>query len=231
MHYESEEPQKIIKDLKDFLKAQKEAGLEWLRLPKHILSPTILTELKESLQNCTRCRLSSSRTQVVFGEGDPYARLFFIGEAPGAEEDRTGRPFIGKAGELLTRIIEAINLSREQVFISSVIKCRPPGNRNPEKDEINTCRPFLIQQIQAIRPAIICTLGSVATQAILNNNEPITKCRGRFHDYYGIYVIPTFHPAYLLRNPKDKKLVWEDMQKIQALYQKLCLFYKDHGSP
>ena len=192
---DSEEPQKIIKDLKEFMKAQREAGEEWLRLPKQILGPTILSYLRESLKDCTRCRLSSTRTQVVFGEGDPCARLFFIGEAPGAEEDRTGRPFIGKAGDLLTKIIQAIKLSRDRVFISSVIKCRPPGNRNPELDEINTCKPFLLQQIQAIRPVIICTLGSVATQTILGNNEPISKSRGKFHDYHGIYVMPTFHPA------------------------------------
>jgi DNA polymerase len=221
MDKDSVESQKIIKDLKEFLKAQKEAGEEWIRLPKQILSPAILSDLRCSLKDCTRCRLASSRTQVVFGEGDPSARLFFIGEAPGAEEDRTGRPFIGRAGALLTKIIDAINLSREQVFISSVIKCRPPGNRKPEQDEINTCKPFLLQQIQTIRPAIICTLGSVATSTILDNNEPISKCRGKFHDFHGIYVMPTFHPAYLLRNQKDKKLVWEDMQKIQALYKKL----------
>jgi DNA polymerase len=229
MSYESEESQKIIKDLKEFLKTQRDAGQEWLSLPKHILGPTILAEVKASMQNCTNCKLSSSRIRIVFGEGSPNARLFFIGEAPGAEEDRTGRPFIGKAGELLTKIIQAINLSRDQVYISSVIKCRPPGNRNPEPDEIIACKPFIIKQIQAIQPSIICTLGSVATQVILNNNEPITKCRGKFHECKGIHVMPTFHPAYLLRNPKDKKLVWEDMQKIQALYQKLRLSDKNHG--
>ena len=221
MDKDIEQSQHIIKDLKEFLKAQREAGEEWLGLPKQILSSTILSVLRDSVKDCTRCMLSSSRTQVVFGEGDPSARLFLIGEAPGAEEDRTGRPFIGRAGELLAKIIEAIRLSREQVYISSVIKCRPPGNRTPEQNEINTCKPFLFQQIQAIRPSIICTLGSVATNTILGINEPISKSRGKFHDFHGIYVMPTFHPAYLLRNQKDKKLVWEDMQKIQALYQKL----------
>jgi len=214
-----EEHRKIIAEIKEFLKAQHEAGLEWTRLPEHCLGPAILAALKESAQQCTRCRLSASRTRVVFGEGNPQARLLFIGEAPGAEEDRTGRPFIGRAGELLTRIIEAIGLSRDQVYISSVIKCRPPENRAPEKDEITACKPFLIRQIQAIQPAIICTLGTVSTQVILNTRDPITKSRGRFYDVHGIQVMPTFHPAYLLRNPKDKKLVWEDMQKIQALYQ------------
>ena len=221
MDKDIEQSQHIIKDLKEFLKAQREAGEEWLGLPKQILSSTILSVLRDSVKDCTRCMLSSSRTQVVFGEGDPSARLFLIGEAPGAEEDRTGRPFIGRAGELLNKIIEAIKLSREQVYISSVIKCRPPGNRSPEQNEIKTCKPFLFQQIQAIRPSIICTLGSVATNTILGIKEPISKSRGKFHDFHGIYVMPTFHPAYLLRNQKDKKLVWEDMQKIQALYQKL----------
>ena len=230
MRHESE-PKKIISNLKELLEAQKDAGQEWIHLPQNILGPAILSELKASLQNCTCCRLSSSRNHVVFGEGNPCARLFFIGEAPGAEEDRTGRPFIGKAGELLVRIIEAIDLSREQVFISSVIKCRPPENRKPSADEIKTCKPFLIQQILAIQPAIICTLGSVATQAILDTREPITKCRGRFSKYRGIHVMPTFHPAYLLRNPKDKKWVWEDMQKIQALYRKLGFYDKDHQKP
>lgn len=221
MRNTSEEHHKIIAEIKEFLKAHHEAGLEWTRLPERSLCPAILAALQESAQQCTRCRLSASRTRVVFGEGDPRARLLFIGEAPGAEEDRTGRPFIGRAGELLTKIIEAIGLSRDQVYISSVVKCRPPENRAPEQDEIAACKPFLIKQIQAIQPAVICTLGTVSTQVILNTRDPITKCRGKFYDVHGIQVMPTFHPAYLLRNPKDKKLVWEDMQRIQALYQTL----------
>ncbi|MGA1794361.1 MAG: uracil-DNA glycosylase [bacterium] len=221
MRNTSEEHHKIITEIKEFLKAHHEAGLEWTRLPERCLCPAILAALQESARQCTRCRLSASRTRVVFGEGDPRARLLFIGEAPGAEEDRTGRPFIGRAGELLTKIIEAIGLSRDQVYISSVVKCRPPENRAPEQDEIAACKPFLIKQIQAIQPAVICTLGTVSTQVILNTRDPITKCRGKFYDVHGIRVMPTFHPAYLLRNPKDKKLVWEDMQRIQALYQTL----------
>ncbi|MGA1790027.1 MAG: uracil-DNA glycosylase [bacterium] len=231
MRNESEKSKKILMDLKELLKAEQDAGLEWLRLPRHILGPSVLEKLGISLRNCTKCKLASSRSQIVFGEGNPRAKLLFIGEAPGAEEDRTGRPFIGKAGELLSRIIQAIDLSRDQVYISSIVKCRPPGNRTPEAEEIAACKPFLIQQIMAIQPVIICTLGSVATQGILNTQEPITKCRGQFHKYQGIYVMPTFHPAYLLRNPKDKKLVWEDMQKIQVLYRKLGFYDKELDKP
>ena len=226
MKYTPKETQKFITDLKAHLKAQQDAGLEWLQIPKDNLGPLIMAELRASIQNCNRCRLASSRTHIVFGEGNPNAKLVFIGEAPGMEEDHSGRPFIGKAGILLTRIIQAINLSREEVFISSVIKCRPPENRTPEPDEIAACEPFLIKQIQAIRPAIICTLGSVATHTILKTDKPITKLRGTFREYLGIPVMPTFHPAYLLRNPQGKKLVWDDMQKIRDLYQKLGLYHR-----
>lgn len=213
-------PQDIVSKLKEFLISQQEAGIEWIKMPNANLRPLIIKVLNRSIQNCQRCRLASTRTHTVFGEGNLDTRLMFIGEAPGVEEDHSGRPFIGKAGELLTKIIEAINLSRTDVFITSVVKCRPPENRTPLFDEIDACKPIIELQIEAICPAIICTLGSVATQTLLRINEPITKLRGRFHDYKGIPVMPTFHPAYLLRNPKAKKLVWEDMQKIQALYQK-----------
>lgn len=217
----SNEAHKFITTLKEHLIDQYDAGVEWIQIPKNSLGPLIVKELEASIQNCNRCKLASSRTRIVFGEGDPNAKLIFIGEAPGVDEDHSGRPFIGKAGMLLTKIIQAIDLSREQVFITSVVKCRPPENRTPEPDEIAACEPFLSKQIQAIRPAIICTLGSVATHTLLKTKEPITKLRGTFHKYLGIPVMPTFHPAYLLRNPQSKRLVWEDMQKIQALYQKI----------
>ncbi len=221
MKYTLEEVKAIISGLREHLLFQLDSGLEWLQIPKNTLKPLILKALSSSSQICHKCGLSSSRTKTVFGEGDPCAKLIFIGEAPGADEDLTGRPFTGKAGDLLDKIIQAIDLSRDSVFITSVVKCHPPENRTPKPDEIAACEPFLIKQIQVISPAIICALGSVAAQTILKTGEPITKLRGRFHEYHGILVMPTFHPAYLLRNPQAKKLVWEDMQKIQALYQKL----------
>ncbi|MBN2374307.1 uracil-DNA glycosylase [bacterium] len=221
MNCPSKEIQKIITDLKAHLKAQHDAGLEWMRIPKENLNSLIMTGFSASIQNCNRCRLARSRNNIVFGEGNTNAKLMFIGESPGMEEDHSGRPFVGKSGMLLTRIIQAINLSREEVFITSVIKCRPPENRPPEPDEIAACEPFLIQQIEVIRPAIICTLGSVAAHTLLKTEKPITKLRGAFHEFSGIKVMPTFHPAYLLRNPKEKKLVWDDMQKIRDMYQRL----------
>jgi DNA polymerase len=146
-----------------------------------------------------------------------------VGEAPGADEDEQGEPFVGRAGQLLTRIIEAMKLTREQVYICNIIKCRPPGNRNPEPDETASCEPFLIGQLQAIKPKLICALGNFATQILLRTKEPISKLRGRFHSYQGIPVLPTFHPAYLLRNPYEKKTVWEDMKLLQREYERLRL--------
>jgi DNA polymerase len=167
---------------------------------------------------CVRCKLCElGRSQVVFGVGNPKARLMFVGEAPGEDEDRQGEPFVGRAGQLLTKIIEAINLSREQVYIANVIKCRPPGNRNPEPDEVAACEPFLFRQISAVQPHVIVTLGKFATQCLLRTTDPITRLRGREFDYRGATLVPTFHPAYLLRNPPAKREVWEDMKKVRAL--------------
>jgi DNA polymerase len=180
-----------------------------------------LTQVREALGDCTRCKLHTSRTHIVFGVGDPKAWLLFVGEAPGADEDEQGEPFVGRAGQLLTRIIEAMKLTREQVYICNIIKCRPPANRNPESDEIAACEPFLVAQLQAIRPKLICALGTFAAQALLRTKEPISKLRGRFHDYHGIPVLPTFHPAYLLRNPHEKKTVWEDMKLLMREYELL----------
>lgn len=176
-----------------------------------------LDRIRDDLGQCRRCGLSAKRTHIVFGEGDPNARLVFVGEGPGFEEDRSGHPFVGPAGQLLTKIIEALKLSRDQVYICNVIKCRPPGNRNPATEEIAACRPFLERQIDAIRPEAICTLGTFAAQTLLNTQQPISKLRGRFHTYNGIRLMPTYHPAYLLRNPEQKRAVWEDMKKIAAL--------------
>lgn len=222
--YVMKEDQNIIGSIKSFLEAQQDAGIEWLNIPKSCLGPSILQGIRASIHNCCRCKLSSARANIVFGDGDPHAKLMFIGEAPGIEEDKSGLPFVGKAGALLTKIIQAIDLTRDRVYISSIVKCHPPGNRTPEADEIASCKPFMIQQIQAIHPAIICTLGAVATHSILQTEKPITRLRGRFYEFQGIKVMPTFHPAYLLRNPQDKRLVWEDMQKIQALYRESGLY-------
>lgn len=172
--------------------------------------------IRDDLGDCTRCGLSLKRTQIVFGVGSPSARLMFIGEGPGADEDLKGEPFVGRAGQLLTRIIESMGLKREEVYIANVVKCRPPENRTPLPDEIATCSPFLFQQVQAIRPRVIVCLGTPATQTVLGTRDTITRLRGVFRDLDGIRVMPTFHPAYLLRNPAAKREVWDDMKKVMA---------------
>jgi DNA polymerase len=170
--------------------------------------------------DCRRCKLCTlGRSQIVFGVGNPRARLMFVGEAPGEEEDKRGEPFVGRAGQLLTKIIEAIGLTRDQVYIANVIKCRPPGNRNPEPDEVAQCEPFLFRQIDVIKPRVIVPLGKFAAQSLLKTGDPITRLRGRQFDYRGAALIPTFHPAYLLRNPSAKREVWEDMKKVREILQ------------
>ena len=167
---------------------------------------------------CTRCKLHTlGRKQIVFGVGNPEARLMFVGEAPGADEDEQGVPFVGRAGQLLTKIIEAIGLTRDDVYIANVIKCRPPQNRNPEPDEVEMCEPFLFQQIDAIKPKVIVALGKFGAQTLLRTQDPISKLRGRLFEFRGAQLIPTFHPAYLLRNPPAKREVWEDMKKVRQL--------------
>lgn len=178
-----------------------------------------LAEIRDDLGDCQRCKLAPGRSCIVFGDGNPQARLVFVGEGPGFEEDRQGKPFVGAAGQLLTRIIEAINLTRGQVYICNIIKCRPPGNRNPETDEIESCFPFLERQIDAIRPDFICALGTFAARTLLKTMTPISRLRGRFHDHKGIRVLPTYHPAYLLRNPEKKRAVWEDMKMLMKEYR------------
>ena len=169
---------------------------------------------------CSRCKLHAlGRQQVVFGVGNPDADLMFVGEAPGADEDIQGVPFVGRAGQLLTKIIEAIGLTRDEVYIANVIKCRPPQNRNPEPDEVETCEPFLFQQIDAIRPKVIVALGSFAARALLRTLDPISRLRGRAFQYRGATLIPTFHPAYLLRNPSSKREVWEDMKLAKKILE------------
>jgi uracil-DNA glycosylase len=176
--------------------------------------PLDLETVRTELGDCRRCPLGALRRRLVFGEGNPRAELLFVGEAPGADEDAQGRPFVGRAGELLTRIIAAMELKREEVYICNILKCRPPGNRNPEPGEIAACEPFLIRQIEAIRPRVLCALGSFAAHTLLKSEAPISVLRGRFHAYRGIPVMPTYHPAYLLRNPGAKKQVWEDVRMI-----------------
>jgi DNA polymerase len=168
--------------------------------------------------DCSRCKLHTmGRTQVVFGVGNPNADLMFVGEAPGADEDVQGEPFVGRAGQLLTKIIEAIDLRRDEVYIANVIKCRPPGNRNPEPDEVEQCAPFLFRQIDTVKPKVIVALGKFAAQCLLATNDPITRIRGREFKYRDAILIPTYHPAYLLRTPSAKREVWEDMKRVRAI--------------
>ncbi len=178
-----------------------------------------LEMIRKDLGDCRRCRLHKGRKHIVFGAGNPQARLVLVGEGPGYEEDMHGLPFVGQAGQLLTKILKAIHLRREDVYIGNIIKCRPPGNRNPEPEEIAACLPFLQRQIRAIRPRLICALGTFAAQTLLQTHTPISRLRGHFHTYEDILLLPTYHPAFLLRNPAKKRDVWEDMQKLQEAYE------------
>jgi len=179
-----------------------------------------LVAIRQDLGECTRCKLHGlGRRQIVFGVGDPAADLMFVGEGPGADEDIQGEPFVGRAGQLLTKIIEAIGLRREDVYIANVIKCRPPGNRNPEPDEVEQCEPFLFRQIDAIKPKVIVALGKFAAQSLLRTTDPITRLRGREYKYRDAILIPTYHPAYLLRTPSAKRDVWEDMKRVREILQ------------
>ncbi len=176
-----------------------------------------LERIREDIGDCTRCRLHRRRTNIVFGVGNPNAELVFVGEGPGHDEDVQGIPFVGRAGQLLTQIIEAMGLRREDVYICNVIKCRPPENRNPEKDEIATCSPFLLRQIAVIAPKVIVCLGNIAAQTLLGTHKSISQFRGQWFDYRGSRLIATYHPAYLLRNPAAKGDVWDDLKKVMAV--------------
>lgn len=221
----------IVADVEALVRAQREAGRAWLLVsgavmerlgpvrPRRVAGPTTdpaaaLAELDKHVSVCTRCPLHEGRTQTVFGTGSATARLMFVGEAPGRDEDIQGEPFVGRAGELLTKIIEAMGLTRGDVYIGNIIKCRPPENRNPLPDEMATCLPYLEAQIALIRPEVIVALGKVAVQGLLDVKEGITRIRGRWLAYKGIPVLPTFHPAYLLRNPSAKREVWDDMKSV-----------------
>ena len=177
-----------------------------------------LTAIRDDIGDCTRCKLCTlGRRQIVFGVGNPRADLMFVGEAPGRDEDVQGVPFVGRAGQKLTQIIEAIGLTRDAVYIANVIKCRPPENRNPEPDEVASCEPFLFRQIDSIKPKVIVALGTFAARSLLKTDDPISRLRGRVYEYRGASLIPTFHPAYLLRNPSCRREVWEDMKKVRAI--------------
>ncbi len=177
-----------------------------------------LATIREDLGDCTRCKLHTlGRKQIVFGVGNPSADLMFVGEAPGADEDAQGEPFVGRAGQLLTRMIEAMGLTRDDVYIANVLKCRPPGNRNPEPDEIATCEPFLFRQLASIDPKVVIALGAFAARTLLETQDPISRLRGRVYDYRGAKLIATFHPSFLLRSPGYKREAWEDLKKALAL--------------
>jgi DNA polymerase len=182
-----------------------------------------LSVVREELGDCERCKLAPLRTNLVFGVGNPNAHLVFVGEAPGADEDAQGEPFVGKAGQLLTKMIEAMGYRREDVYICNILKCRPPGNRNPEPDEIEKCEPFLKGQLAALRPRVIVALGKFAAQCLLRDDTPISRLRGNFRSYEGIQLMPTFHPAYLLRDPSKKKEAWADLKAVNATLKRMGL--------
>jgi uracil-DNA glycosylase family 4 len=182
-------------------------------LPRH--GPETLEQVRHDLGDCQRCRLAAGRKTIVFGQGNPHAELLFVGEAPGADEDEQGLPFVGRAGRLLNRLIQFIGMKREEVYICNVVKCRPPQNRTPQPDEIETCSPFLFRQIEAVRPRLVCCLGAPAVRTLLGIKEGITKIRGRFYDYGSTKAFVAFHPAYILRNPREEKILREDFETIR----------------
>ena len=226
----------LYRDAASLLRAQETLGLTGLDVPLSILTPAPpaapaaelpipvaavlaggaagLSSIRADIGDCRRCKLCQTRTSIVFGEGSPTARLMFVGEGPGRDEDLQGRPFVGEAGKLLDRMIVAMGLARNQVFIANIVKCRPPRNRDPEPDEVAACGPFLKAQIAAIGPTALVALGRYAAQTLLQDTTPISRMRGTWQTYAGIALMPTFHPAYLLRNPADKRLVWQDLQDV-----------------
>jgi len=217
------ELQELTAALVDWLRFQRRLG--WPGTPAEAEAPVpdqvpethrvlTLKEIRAELGDCQRCKLSRGRKNIVFGDGAARADLMFIGEGPGEEEDLQGLPFVGDAGQLLNSLLSKLGLRREEIYIANVVKCRPPGNRNPEADETGSCLPFLLKQIEAIKPRVIVTLGNVATQAVLGIQTPITLLRGRWQKYREFKVMPTFHPSYLLRFPKERQKTWEDMQQV-----------------
>lgn len=223
--------------LREYLYELEESGVDGLPLDEclpvteHVAIPTGvrfdkhtgLGQIRKELGDCQRCELSKTRTNLVFGVGNPGARIVFVGEAPGADEDREGEPFVGAAGQVLTRLISAMGLSRDQVYICNVLKCRPPNNRNPHADEIATCGPFMLKQVKSIAPGAVVALGTFAAQVLLHSKEPISRLRGRFHDFHGIPLMPTFHPSFLLRSQHDKERYWEVWSDMVQVLKKLGL--------
>jgi DNA polymerase len=213
-----ENPAEILGQIRRHLEALRDAGCREIYLERPFTMPKSneehLADLEKKVSACEKCQLHKGRTQTVFGAGNPSARLLFVGEAPGAEEDRQGIPFVGRAGQLLTKIIEAMGMTRDDVYICNVLKCRPPGNRDPEMDEIICCEPYLLRQLDLIRPEVMVALGRIAIQTLLREKTAISRMRGRWYDYHGIPLMPTFHPAYLLRNPAEKGKVWDDMKEV-----------------
>lgn len=219
----SNDTQNMINRIKSYIDLERESGMEefFFYTPGEGQKASggagnELRSLAKRVASCKRCDLHKTRHNVVFGSGSPTAKLMFIGEAPGQDEDLQGLPFVGRAGGLLTKIIEAMGLKREDVYIANILKCRPPNNRAPLPTEILECEENVKRQVEIIKPKVICTLGKFASQTLLRTVTPISALRGRFQEYNGIKVMPTFHPAYLLRNPNDKRLVWEDMKRIKA---------------
>jgi uracil-DNA glycosylase len=234
---EYNEAQNLIASLKVYLEELQESGVDALPLaapgPFPAGSPAndeiavaaagmreTMEEIRAELGECNRCQLGRTRTNLVFGIGNPHARLVFVDEAPGRDEDLQGEPFVGEAGQLLTKIINAMGFQRSEIYICNVLKCRPPNNRNPLPSEIEQCHPFMLRQVKSIGPEVVVALGTFAAQTLLQTKEPISKLRGRFHDYHGIPLMPTFHPAFLLRNAAMKREVWEDMQQVMKLLGK-----------
>lgn len=217
----------VIKDIKAYLKSEEEYGTGEILIPGARASETMkasapsrsgmLLSLKDEVLKCKACPLHKTRRNVVFGDGDPESKLVFVGEAPGYDEDLQGLPFVGQAGKLLTKMIEAMGLSRHSVYICNVLKCRPPENRQPQPEEVAACKEYLLRQIEIISPKVICCLGRHAACALLETEDPISKIRGKEIDYNGIIVVPTFHPAYLLRNSGGKREAWEDLKKIKRI--------------
>lgn len=227
----NDELQRIVESLKAYTDLEKNSGAGFFSRSQKKVSTDqerLFKSKKDALEalrleclSAECCQLCRTRRHLVFGAGNPEAKLVFVGEAPGREEDLQGLPFVGRAGQLLTKIIESIKLERNDVYIANILKCRPPDNRNPLPTEILACEEYLVRQLEIIRPKIICALGKFAAQTLLRSETPISALRGKFYDYHGMKLIPTFHPAYLLRNPHDKRLVWEDMKKIKRELSKL----------
>jgi uracil-DNA glycosylase family 4 len=210
---------------KNFLKQQVELGFDQaytrVKKKKERLLPKSLDDFYHQIKDCTKCHLGYTRTNFVFGVGNPQAKLMLIGEAPGREEDLQGEPFVGAAGKLLDKMLAAIQFTREDVFIANILKCRPPENRDPRPDEIETCKPYLLQQIQLIQPKIICALGRISAQVLLETKSPLGQLRGKFHDFSGTRFLVTYHPAALLRYQQYKRLTWEDLQLLRKEYDRL----------